>query len=131
MEKEQEGMDATILGGDFNIPPDAEELSYLRMIGLRDAAANFTESDLNTWNPERNRENFEYAKEIDFNVPFMENATIKSVVIENDARPRRIDHIFASQNVTERVVEASLFGDVPGGGLIASDHFGLKIGVEI
>jgi endonuclease/exonuclease/phosphatase family metal-dependent hydrolase len=127
LEKYQTKYSNIILCGDMNFTVDDEEMQIVKDSGYEDVV----QGKLNSWDPAKNKENFEITKKIEFPVPCFGSQIIREMIIANDAMARRIDHVFVFGEIAKKYKDAKLVGLSNEFGFCASDHFGIKVEFDI
>ena len=115
-----------ILAGDFNAT--AASPVYKRIIQHHKLQDSMGANSLlpYTWDPLNNAENHSYTGAFGVSVPVFGSKAVEDFFKEYDRRRRRIDYVFLSDDF--EVLSHSLFANTKSpGGLIGSDHFGLKV----
>lgn len=123
----------TILAGDLNCSEESKEWHNLIEMGFVDTSFNKNgPNTCYTWNSEQNIENHNLGKSFHFpwflakRFPEKSRVTLRTALIENEFRKRRIDYIFTKGEFTISLSASSLFAYQPNrNGLVASDHFGV------
>jgi endonuclease/exonuclease/phosphatase family metal-dependent hydrolase len=115
------GYDGIILAGDLNADPQAKVVDLIKKAGF----AAIVPDEMRTWDRTRNTYNFALAEGFtlpvsDFGIP-----ALHKLMHDHDKRLTRLDHIFVSHNISNRVGAVSLFGDDLPPEEMVSDHFGI------
>lgn len=115
------GYDGVILAGDLNADPDSAVVSLIKEAGF----ASIVPDELRTWDKARNSYNFALSESFALSVSDFGIPALRKLMRDHDQRLTRLDHIFVSHNLSNRVGPVSLFGaDLPPEEMV-SDHFGI------
>jgi endonuclease/exonuclease/phosphatase family metal-dependent hydrolase len=113
--------DGIILAGDMNADPDAIVIDLIKQHGFVDIAP----AGLNTWDSERNAYNFDLSAAFSHPVSDFGIRPLRDLLHAHGHRVTRLDYIFVSKNLADRVRSVTMFGHDLSPEDMPSDHFGL------
>jgi endonuclease/exonuclease/phosphatase (EEP) superfamily protein YafD len=120
-------VDAILLGGDLNSPPEGVVAKVLAANGWIDLHAVRGAAEP-TWDATRNHANHRLQADFEFPLPTFGNPEMQKLYRAFDDRPRRIDYLWAKGALAHAPARAQLILDRPNAeGFCASDHFGVMV----
>ncbi len=128
LKKFGKGTPHIILCGDFNSENESSILK-LQDYPLHDVGKAYL--DQATWDYRNNQENHKLCSNMDIFLDRKKRNAAHELMVEMECkRPRRIDYIFLSESLFEKVKSLELFGTEAKDGIVASDHYGLLLEIE-
>ncbi len=115
------GYEGIVLAGDMNADPEAAVIDLIKDHGFVDIAP----AGLHTWDKDRNAYNFQLSSTFSLPVSDFGISALKELLHAQYHRVTRLDYIFVSKNLADRVRSVTMFGHDMPSEEIMSDHFGI------